>query len=125
MVVHLLVLIGVLEVIGAAIGGIQTCQIEIAASLTWGFAIALDLPPFALVTVEVWCQSFAAYSIDHVESQTTQISRSIARVTSMASQEQCNYWVCIEKQCIVCYIPRDRDVLHIVRSRVSRRATFR
>lgn len=50
MVVHLLVLIGVLEVIGAAIGGIQTCQIEIAASLTWGFAIALDLPTFALVT---------------------------------------------------------------------------
>lgn len=63
MVVHLFVLIRVLEVVGTAIGGIEACQIEVAASLTWGFAIALDLAPFAFVAVEVSYKSRVVYDL--------------------------------------------------------------
>ena len=51
MVVHLLVLIRVLEVVGAAIGGIETCQVEVAASLARSLAIALYLSTFAFVAI--------------------------------------------------------------------------
>lgn len=44
--------IRVSEVVGAAVGGVQACQIEIAASLTRGLAITLDLAPLTLITTE-------------------------------------------------------------------------
>lgn len=47
--VHLLVLIRVLEVVGAAVGRVQTLQVEMATSLARRLAVALDLASLALV----------------------------------------------------------------------------
>lgn len=41
--------IRVLEVIGAAIGRVQTGQIEVATAQTWRLAVALDLATLALI----------------------------------------------------------------------------
>ena len=46
---HLLELLRVLDAVGTAVGRIETLEVEVAASLTWGFAIAFDLAPLALV----------------------------------------------------------------------------
>lgn len=46
---HLLELVAVFERV-AAVGSVGALQVEIAAALTWRLAIALDLPPFALIT---------------------------------------------------------------------------
>lgn len=46
---HRLVLVRVLEIVGAAVGGVKTRQVEVAASLARSLAIALDLASFAFV----------------------------------------------------------------------------
>lgn len=43
--------LGILEVARAAIRRVETREIEIATSLTWGFSVAFDLPSLALVTI--------------------------------------------------------------------------
>lgn len=43
----------VLEVVRAAVGRIETGQVEVAASLTWRFTIAFDLAPFTLIAIWV------------------------------------------------------------------------
>jgi hypothetical protein len=42
-------IVRVLEVAGAAVGGVEACQIEVAATLARRLAIALDLSPLALI----------------------------------------------------------------------------
>lgn len=46
---HLLELVRVPKAVGAAVRGIQARQVEAAAPLTRGLAIALDLAPLALI----------------------------------------------------------------------------
>ena len=49
----LLKVVGVLEIIGAAVGGIKALEVEVSASLAGGFAIAFDLATFAFITVRM------------------------------------------------------------------------
>jgi hypothetical protein len=51
-VAHLPELVRVLEVVGATVGSIEAGQVEVAASLARGLAIALDLSALALVATE-------------------------------------------------------------------------
>ena len=48
-ILHLLELGRVFESIGAAVGSVHAVETEVAASMTWCLAIALDFPPFALI----------------------------------------------------------------------------
>lgn len=49
---NLLEVVRFLEIAGAAIRGVETRQIEVAASLAWGLPIAFDLSSLALVAIE-------------------------------------------------------------------------
>lgn len=40
------------EAVGAAVGGVETSEVEVSAALAWCFAIALDFTPLALVAGE-------------------------------------------------------------------------
>ena len=53
MVGHLLELIRILEAVRAAVGRIETREIEMTASLTRSLPIALDLAALALVAAEI------------------------------------------------------------------------
>lgn len=53
MVGHLFELVRILETVRATVGRIETLEVEMAASLTRGLAIALDLAALALVTADV------------------------------------------------------------------------
>jgi hypothetical protein len=46
--------LGVPEAIATAIRRVQTFQRQVPASLTWHLAVALDLPPLALIALEAY-----------------------------------------------------------------------